>query len=269
MVCTPETYSQIEKKPIDTCKSFRGTSCRCTKDRHCLWIGIRPRGLGLRLISRQLQPKVPPALAGERWPFVACPFPFSSTGSSGMVEGLGVALAVGFRILIGLRLLDLALRKSPLTSPSSSIPSSFGIAAFFLADLVTGPKYPSCELSRVSEGVGEGEMTLGVAGIGFEDDRDMVKGGKEGMRIAPVNNRPISVKRRSQDEVEWRCLSFREARIVVTEGGEDREPVSSSGGDGAGQNCTASLEKVMVPLSVPLKWHTGLLGEGGGDERSR
>lgn len=31
-------------------------------------------------------------------------------------------------------------------------------------DLVIGPKYPSLEV--VSEGVGEGDMTLGVAGIG-------------------------------------------------------------------------------------------------------
>jgi hypothetical protein len=27
--------------------------CERTKDRHFWWIGIRPRGLGLRLISRQ------------------------------------------------------------------------------------------------------------------------------------------------------------------------------------------------------------------------
>lgn len=173
------------------------------------------------------------------------------------MDGFGVALAVTFRTLIGLRLLDLALRKSPFTAPSSSISSSSGIAAFFFADLVTGPKYPSCELSRDSEGVGEGEMTLGVAGMGFED-RDMVKGGKEGIRMAPVKSRPISATRRSQ-EVEWRCLSFREARIVVTEGNGDEEAVSSSGGDGAEQNCAASLKKVMMALSVPLKWHTELL----------
>ena len=60
------------------------------------------------------------------------------------------------------------------------MPSSIG-KAFFFADLVTGPKYPSTDLSRVSEGVGEGEMTLGVAGTGVEDDRDMVKGGNEGI----------------------------------------------------------------------------------------
>jgi hypothetical protein len=176
------------------------------------------------------------------------------------VEGFVVALAAGFRILIGLRLLDLGFRKSPFTIPSSSISSSpTGTAAFFFADLVTGPKYPSCELSRASEGVGEGEMTLGVAGMGFEDDRDMVKGGKEGIRIAPVKSRPISVTRTSQ-EVEWRCLSLREARIVVTEGEGGEEAVSSSGGDRAEQSCAASLKKDMVALSVPLKWHTELLG---------
>jgi hypothetical protein len=151
--------------------------------------------------------------------------------------------------------LDLALRKSLLTSPSSSISSSIGAAAFFFADLVTGPKYPSCELSRASEGVGEGEITLGVPGMGFEDDRDMVKGGSEGIRIAPVNSLPISATRRSQ-EVEWRCLSFREARIVVIE--EDEEAASSSGGEEAEQTCAASLRKDMVPRSVPLKWHTKL-----------
>jgi hypothetical protein len=163
------------------------------------------------------------------------------------VDGFGVALVGAFRILMGLRLLDLALRKSPFPIPSSSIPSSSSAAAFFFADLVTGPKYPSCELSRVSDGVGEGEMTLGVAGMGFEDDRDIVKGGKEGIRIAPVKSRPISAACRSQ-EVEWRCLSFREARIVVTEGKVEEEAVSSSGGDGAEQNCAASLKKDMVPL---------------------
>lgn len=88
----------------------------------------------------------------------------------------------------GLRLFALALLSSELTSSSSSsIPSSIGMAetaaAFFFADLVTGPKYPSC--ARRSDGVGEGEMTLGVPGIVFEDDLDMVKGGNEGKRIAP------------------------------------------------------------------------------------
>jgi hypothetical protein len=63
-------------------------------------------------------------------------------------------------------------------------------AAFFFADRVTGPKYPSCDLSRDSDGVGDGEITRGVAGMGFEEDRDIVKGGNEGIRIAPVTRRP-------------------------------------------------------------------------------
>jgi hypothetical protein len=92
--------------------------------------------------------------------------------------------------------------------------------------------------------------------MGFEDDRDMVKGGNEGMRIAPVKSRPISATRKIQ-EPEWRCLSFREARTVVTEGNEE-EAVTSSGAKGAEQTCAASLKKVMMPLSVPLKWHKKL-----------
>lgn len=75
------------------------------------------------------------------------------------------------------------------------MPSSIGhaaaaaAAAFFFADLVTGPKYPSCDASRLSEGVGvgvgDGEMTLGVPGIARKDDRDMVNGGRQGVRMAP------------------------------------------------------------------------------------
>jgi len=179
-------------------------------------------------------------------------------GSSSIVGGGGCAVPEAmpiFRILIGLRLLDLALRKSPLTSPSSSISSSIGVAAFFFADLVTGPKYPSCELSLASEGVGEGEITLGVPGMGVEDDCGMAKGGSEGIRMSPVNSLPISVTRGSQ-KAEWRCLSFREARIVVREG--DEEAASSNEGKEAEQTCAASLRKDMVALSVPLKWHTKL-----------
>jgi hypothetical protein len=38
------------------------------------------------------------------------------------------------------------------------------VALFFLAERVVGPKYSSCASSINSEGVGEGEMILGVAG---------------------------------------------------------------------------------------------------------
>jgi hypothetical protein len=144
-----------------------------------------------------------------------------------------------FLILMGLLLFDLALLRSAFTSSSSSRSSSIGSGAFFFfADLVTGPKYPSCEASRASEGVGEGEITLGVAGTGFEEDRDMVKGGREGIRIAPVKRRGRSVTLASQ-LVEWRCLSFREARMSVTEGKAGKAIIESSGREGAEQNCAA------------------------------
>jgi hypothetical protein len=125
-------------------------------------MGIRPSGLGLRLISLQLHPAL--ALAGDRCPFVAFPFPF---GVNSIGAGLGVETAgvrpVIFLLFMGLRLLDLALRdNSAPESDLSSISSSIGsccAAAFFLADLVMGPMYPSC-FSLLSEGVGEGEMTV-------------------------------------------------------------------------------------------------------------
>jgi len=215
-------------------------------------------------MSLQLHPEV--ALVGERCPFVAFPFPLAITGSSFMVSGFVVANGLAelrpesLRFLIGLLLFDLALLRS-IESSSSSRSSFIGVSAaafFFFADLVTGPKYPSCDDSRASEGVGEGEITLGVAGIGFEDDLDIVKGSKGGVRRAPENIRPISATLRSQ-LVEWRCLSFREARMVVTEDGKDELWVIGSSGRGrAEQNRAASLEKVMMTLFAPLKWHTKL-----------
>jgi hypothetical protein len=200
-VCKPCRYAQITKNPIDTCKTFRGTSCRCTKDLHCLCIGIKPNGLGLRLKSLQLQPVL--ALDGDRWPLdsFACPFPF--TNGADFCTGVGFVDFVAvrpdiFRALMGLLLFDRALLRSSFGSSSSSRSSSIGAgvdAAFFFADRVTGPKYPSCDVSRDSEGVGDGEITLGVAGIGYDEDRDMVKGGNEGIRMAPVKRRPKFVTR--------------------------------------------------------------------------
>ena len=72
-------------------------------------------------------------------------------------------------------------------------------------------KYPSCD-SFDSEGVGEGEITLGVPGMEADERRDILKGGNEGLRIAPVIWRARGANLKSQ-LVEWRCLSFREARI--------------------------------------------------------
>jgi hypothetical protein len=87
----------------------------------------------------------------------------------------------------------------------------------------------------------------------------MVKGGKEGIRIAPEQIRPISAIRTSQ-EVEWRCLSFREVRVVATEEGNDEENAIGSSGtkEYAEQDCAASLEKEMMALFAPLRWHTKL-----------
>lgn len=159
---------------METCSSFRGTSCRCTKDRQCRWIGIRPKGLGDRLISRQFQPEL--ALIGERCPFVDFPFEFSSTGIDfeskvvGAVDDFVAVRAVILRFLTGLLLFDRALLVSDPESVFSSMPSSSSTgvcnaAPFFLADRVTGPKYPSLVESLASDGVGDGEITLGVAGI--------------------------------------------------------------------------------------------------------
>lgn len=41
-------------------------------------------------------------------------------------------------------------------------------------------KYPSCD-SFVSDGVGEGEMTLGVPGTEAVERRDILKGGSDGL----------------------------------------------------------------------------------------
>lgn len=123
------------------------------------------------------------------------PLPFCSFGNGdGLLAGVSEILEVRpvMPFLIGLRLLDLALRSSSLESVSSSISSSIGscdAAAFFLADLVIGPKYPSFDASLVSEGVGEGEITLGVPGIWFVEERGMVKGGKDGSLITPERTR--------------------------------------------------------------------------------
>lgn len=70
------------------------------------------------------------------------------------------------RVSIGLRLRVRARRRSGLSSSSGSSSTGAGVASRFrAADLVTGPKYDS--RSSTSEGVGLGEMTRGVAGMGF------------------------------------------------------------------------------------------------------
>ena len=102
---------------------------------------------------------------------------------------------------------------------------------------------------------------LGVAGICFDEDKAILKGGKEGVLTEPANVRTIlSGTRKSQYEVEWRCLSFREVRVVATEEGNDEENAIGSSGTKkyAEQDCAASLEKEMMTLFAPLRWHTEL-----------
>lgn len=90
-------------------------------------MGIRPSGLGLRLMSLQLQPEL--ALAGDRWPFDIFPLPFVTSGgggasAAGSVTALAAASTDSFRALTEVLLLDRALPRSLLESPSIS--SSIG-----------------------------------------------------------------------------------------------------------------------------------------------
>lgn len=143
-------------------------------------MGINPRGLGLLLSSRQLQRPLD-ALIGLRWPFDV---PFASATSTFRRTGLPAAdgipdfelIAVKplIRLLFmpvpsrtGLRLLARARFSGSRSEPELS---SSGIVGDFAREpraieRVMGPKYPSLLLG-VSEGVGEGEMTRGVEGIG-------------------------------------------------------------------------------------------------------
>jgi hypothetical protein len=95
---------------------------------------------------------------------------------------------------------------------------------------------------------------LGVAGICFGDDKAMLKGGKEGVRIKPVNTLVISATRRYQIvDVERRCLSFREARIVsLSQCGW--EVIESSGSKGA-DLAAFLLRKEMMSLCAVLVAH--------------
>jgi hypothetical protein len=101
-------------------------------------------------------------------------------------------------------------------------------------------------------------MTLGVAGTGFPE-RDMVKGGSEGIRIAPARLRLTAANLKSK-LVEWRCLSFREARISynLTEGnrvGEVTGPTQAA--EAAEQDCAALSYGLMLNICAPSLGHTG------------
>lgn len=158
-----------------TCRALRGISCLWTKARHSRWIGIRPRGEGERERFRQYElpkPKSRYASAGERKPFdlpAAAPFGGLETGSGAflrLVECERPFTRGIWRSIWGLRLLVRARESSGsssdvlFASSCSSIGSTELTRATF--DRVSGPKYPS--LLFLSDGVGEGDITRGVAG---------------------------------------------------------------------------------------------------------
>lgn len=62
----PREYRCSVKKPIEMCSALRGISWRWIMERQCLWMGIRPSGLGERLKSRQYEEVDGAADEGER-----------------------------------------------------------------------------------------------------------------------------------------------------------------------------------------------------------
>lgn len=197
---------------------------------------MRPSGLGLREKSRH-DHEPPPNMevvgvladVGERWPFDAG-LPFVAVSSCGFPPELGLlvvfllagVIRVILRASIGLRLRVRERRRSSGGSESSSSRSSstgFGVPRRFLAaDLVTGPPYEVCAVSR-SDGVGLGEMTRGVAGMACFPGIDIAqeKGGKAGGVMTPLNRRVRRCNGMGQ-RAEWRCLSFLDWRGVVVPG---------------------------------------------------
>lgn len=91
-------------------------------------------------------------------------------------------------------------------------------------------------------------MTRGIAGIGYDRERDILKGGRVEFRMAPVKLCLISENRRGH-RVERRCLSFRDRLMTGEEEGRDGEkPSGSSGTTGTEQDCAALLWRDMMPL---------------------
>ncbi len=161
-------------KPMDTCSSFRGTSCLCINSRHCLWMGIRPSGLGLRLKSRQLQPGGA-ADGGSRCPFAATVLPPASVSGGGAFFAFRGASPLMRRIWMGLR--DrVRLRRS-----SSSLSNAVVVGVALLLHRLRGGQPPPGGRSRRGPKVRSvrraavgllrlrrrraGEMTRGVAGM--------------------------------------------------------------------------------------------------------
>jgi hypothetical protein len=85
-------------------------------------------------------------------------------------------------------------------------------------------------------------MTLGVPGTAADERLDMVKGGREGIRMAPVMEQAGSKTRKSQF-TEWRCLSLREARISWARGEEADEATEAWGKKDAAGDCASWSEE--------------------------
>ncbi len=140
-VCTPRTYAQSVKKPIETCNTLRGTSCLWMKARKCLCIGIKPSGEGERENSAHVHPAAEPlvlpfVLAGERPEVSWYGKPFNSLRDSGLRRRTGERdFGRGFRPVA---------RSIEDSEDSASARTSscigFGTDAVFRADaLVVGP----------------------------------------------------------------------------------------------------------------------------------
>lgn len=100
---------------------------------------------------------------------------------------------------------------------------------------------------------------LGVAGTWFGDVIAMLKGGKQGVRMKPVNALVMSATRRDQNVgVEWKCLSLREARIVSLAQKRGGEVIESSGSRGADLAASLFREEMMSICAV-------LVARGGRD----
>ena len=169
---------------------------------------------------------------GERWPLVTgLPLLVTASfcSSSEMVFAALFAAVFLFaavmrctlRVSIGLRL-RVRDRLIPGLSDSSSSSSSTkcGVVRRFLAaDRVTGPPYEDCEAS-ISEGVGLGDMTRGVAGMACLLGIDILQenGGKAGGVMTPSNSRRVRLMMGIGHRAEWRCLSFLDTRVVAVPG---------------------------------------------------
>lgn len=182
-------------------------------------MGIRPRGLGLRLKSRHVQP-AKLGSGGARWPFVVVAFPLSGLLTEGIAVVASAAAADssstsstileedGFlgrrgvmrwmaRVSMGERLRVRDRRWPGVSSEllSSSCRVCDAALRFLAAERVTGP----CEMSSsCSDGSGDGEMTRGLAGTRRRVDMMPGNAGSAGQASAPTSMRLREAKLATQ-----------------------------------------------------------------------